>query len=302
MRKNKLIKIFICLVTVIVVLVASITTFYADVYFVVDGYTFEPVDNNYVSLVSSDLETNGTDLVIPNAAYNRFVGSIKEFAFQDSEITSVNFNMANGLKEIGRYAFYNCNNITSLSLPYRVKQIGTAAFRGCSQLQTVNFGSGSNTIPAECFAECSSLQSFTFSDEVNTIEKFAFYDCKALTYIEIPVTVTSIDPTSFYGDENLILGVYFGSYAHQFAKDKGVRYTLLDSVILGDANGDGSVNINDVTAIQRHAAELEPLEGICFHAADVDGDGDVSVDDATELQRFLAEYAVDYPVGEKLLQ
>ena len=72
--------------------------------------------------------------------------------------------------------------------------------------------------------------------------------------------------------------------------------------ILGDANGDGYVNVNDVTAIQRHAAELELLEGINFHAADINGDGNVSVDDATELQRFLAEYVVDYPIGEVMTQ
>ena len=107
---------------------------------------------------------------------------------------------------------------------------------------------------------------------------------------------------SFRGCPNLVIRCYYDSYAHQFAKDQSIPYILLDGSKLGDANGDGYVNVNDVTAIQRHAAELEPLEGICFHAADVDGDGDVSVDDATELQRFLAEYAVDYPVGEKLLQ
>ena len=67
-----------------------------------------------------------------------------------------------------------------------------------------------------------------------------------------------------------------------------------------DANNDGSVNINDVTAIQRHAAEMEPLEGICLLAADVNGENGVEINDATTIQTYLAEYEQQYPIGEKL--
>ena len=96
--------------------------------------------------------------------------------------------------------------------------------------------------------------------------------------------------------------MWFGSYGYEYAQSHNIPYILLDEVKLGDANGDGYVNVNDVTVIQRHAAELELLEGINFHAADINGDGNVSVDDATELQRFLAEYVVDYPIGEVMTQ
>ena len=70
--------------------------------------------------------------------------------------------------------------------------------------------------------------------------------------------------------------------------------------LLGDANNDGTVNINDVTAIQRHLAEQTLLTGDDFTAADITGDGEVSIDDVTILQRYLAEYSVDYPVGEPI--
>ncbi len=120
--------------------------------------------------------------------------------------------------------------------------------------------------------------------------------------MELSPYITSIAASAFQNDANLTLGVWYGSYGYTYAKEQNIPYILLDGGKLGDANGDGYVNVNDVTAIQRHAAELEPLEGICFHAADIDGDGDVSVDDATELQRYLAEYVVDYPIGETMTQ
>ena len=60
---------------------------------------------------------------------------------------------------------------------------------------------------------------------------------------------------------------------------------------------DGYVNVNDVTAMQRHVAEMEPLTGDCLAAADIDGDGVVTISDASELQRFLAEFETAYPIG-----
>lgn len=72
--------------------------------------------------------------------------------------------------------------------------------------------------------------------------------------------------------------------------------------LLGDVDGDGDVNINDVTVIQRHLAELEQLEGIYFHAADTNQDGTVDISDATTLQMYLAEYVIPYPIGEVMTQ
>ena len=68
-------------------------------------------------------------------------------------------------------------------------------------------------------------------------------------------------------------------------------------VVRGDANGDNITNISDVTAIQRHIAGLELLEGKNLAAADVNKDGGVTIDDATELQRYLAEYGNPCGVG-----
>lgn len=57
----------------------------------------------------------------------------------------------------------------------------------------------------------------------------------------------------------------------------------------GDADGDGSVSIGDVTAIQRHLGQLALLDSACLAAADIDGNG-LSIADATAIQRYLAEY------------
>ncbi len=58
--------------------------------------------------------------------------------------------------------------------------------------------------------------------------------------------------------------------------------------LLGDANGDKTVNIKDATEIQKHAAQLITLEGADFRAADFDENGDVNIKDATGIQKHIA--------------
>ena len=66
------------------------------------------------------------------------------------------------------------------------------------------------------------------------------------------------------------------------------------TLIIGDANMDGVVNVKDVTFIQRYVAELitidDPIQRI---AADANHDGIISIQDATYLSLKLAEFDVD---------
>lgn len=68
--------------------------------------------------------------------------------------------------------------------------------------------------------------------------------------------------------------------------------------ILVDANGDGYVNINDVTCIQRHVAELEMIPEENRQAALVSGEKTLSIQDATLIQQYLAEMIDRFPAEE----
>ena len=58
---------------------------------------------------------------------------------------------------------------------------------------------------------------------------------------------------------------------------------------LGDVDGDGKVDINDATLVQKIAAELIVPTEIQKKAADVNRDGSVDINDATLIQKFAAE-------------
>ena len=73
-----------------------------------------------------------------------------------------------------------------------------------------------------------------------------------------------------------------------------LRVTLsaapVEPYILGDVNGDGEVNIEDVTFIQLYLAELINLDEAHLLAADINQDGEPDISDATHLQMYLAEF------------
>ncbi len=205
--------------------------------------------------------------------------------------------LLSGSTAIPSYTFQNCSNLSTLQLSATVNSIGNSAFWGCSALTDAPFLSQISTIDEFAFYG-SGLESVTISDLTAAIPAYAFANCASLTRVNIPAGVSSIDSTAFVNDPNLTLGVYYGSFAYTYAKENNFSYVLLDGVKHGDANGDGNVNINDVTAIQRDLAELEKLNELQALAADINGDGIVDIADATALQQYLAEYEIPYPIGE----
>ena len=291
----------ICSAALIITL--SITTAFAATIYYYFGYLYTYINNDMVSLYGIDDSEMDTLFIPATLNYKKLV-DIRNNAFKDNtQIRLLEFAGAVNLERIGSFAFSGCTALTdNVTLPLNIKTVETAAFEGCTSIASIVYNTSCDYVPNQCFKGCTSLSSVTLNDNIVRIGSYAFDGCSSLNYIEIPATVTDISSSAFRNIDELTLGVWYGSYGYDYAVAQNIPYVLLDEVKLGDANGDGYVNVNDVTAIQRHAAELEPLEGICFHAADIDGDGDVSVDDATELQRFLAEYVVDYPIGEKLLQ
>ncbi|MDD6251678.1 MAG: dockerin type I repeat-containing protein, partial [Oscillospiraceae bacterium] len=72
------------------------------------------------------------------------------------------------------------------------------------------------------------------------------------------------------------------------------------SLILGDADLNGEVNIKDATLIQKFIAKMTVLESDALTASDVNADKDVNVKDATVIQKFKAGVAVEFKVGEPI--
>ena len=183
-------------------------------------------------------------------------------------------------------------------MPTQLKKVSECVFQNCISLHSVELCGNIEKIEAQAFYNCRNLQTINLTDSLTSIGNLAFAECQSLNYVEVPQSVTDIASNAFYNSPNLTLGVYFGSYAFRYAKEKNIPYVLIDSVVLGDANSDGVLNINDVTAIQRYAAEYQTFNELQVKAADTNADGKLSIDDATLIQSHFAEFEVPYPIGQ----
>ncbi|MBO7419163.1 MAG: leucine-rich repeat domain-containing protein [Bacteroidaceae bacterium] len=102
-----------------------------------------------------------------------------------------------GLKSIGKYAFYNCSNLTSIEIPKGVTSIKYGAFIGCSSLTSIVIPEGVTSIGQWAFNNCSNLVSIVIPESVTSIDNYAFIGCSRLTSIVIPKGVKSIGGWTF---------------------------------------------------------------------------------------------------------
>ena len=104
---------------------------------------------------------------------------------------------------IGSYAFSDCYDLTSITIPNSVTSIGDWAFYNCSILTSVTIGKSVTSIGSGAFSDCYDLTSVTIGNSVTSIGDAAFNYCENLTSITIPSGVTSIGESAFDGCNSL---------------------------------------------------------------------------------------------------
>ena len=289
------------LVLLITFLIAvSVVPFHAVSIYTDGDYSYADVDANNVALYAYNGDSDV--LVIPDQFSGRLVSEVYDYAFENNaDFTVIDFSQNDGnLKYIGIKSFAECTGLTGdLNLPSSIRNLNIGSFQGCTGFTSLVINTGVREIPRQCFNRCSGLREVYLPSDLESIGDIAFGNCDSLEKVYIPRSVTYISDTAF-ARSYPTLYVYFNSYAYQYAKDNNIPYKLLDEIKLGDANGDGNVNINDVTYIQMKTAEYVVFNELQLTAADVNGDGVVSIEDATLIQQYLAEFEVAYPVGETI--
>ena len=82
--------------------------------------------------------------------------------------------VAQGVREVGDYAFAYRDELKEIHLPQSVTEIGDYAFERCSSLEAVMLPDGLESIGKGAFAECEKLAEITLPDSIEQIGSGAF--------------------------------------------------------------------------------------------------------------------------------
>lgn len=295
---KKLVCIFIS--TLILALGFSAAVWAADSYLVINGFSFDISESG--EAVIHEYDGRSANVTIPRTLLGAKVVKIDSYAFfGDTSLASVDFGQATELTSIGDCAFSECTSLSELTIPPQV-ELSFASFQKCSGLRSLELSEGISEIPAQCFNGCAALEELSIPESVTAIGERAFANCAGLTKIELSDSVTDISRSAFENCGNLTVYCTKNSYALEFAKANNIGYVITDmkqitvTYILGDADGDGIVNISDATAIQKIIADIE-VPSFNLKASDINGDG-LDISDVTKIQRYLAKFEDPYHIGE----
>jgi len=148
----------------------------AETYEAVFGYIF-----GYTNTLSS---------TPPSGATNQY--NVSNYYYYHYYIpASLKTVIITGGDKVPDKAFFNCTNLTSITIPESVTIIGISAFYMCTGLTSFNIPKNVSNIADSAFSNCTGLTSITLPESVNSIGWYAFYLCTSLTSVTFQGTIPS---------------------------------------------------------------------------------------------------------------
>jgi len=157
--------------------------------------------------IPSVLNYNGTDYdvlsigqlafadnsTIETLTVNNKITSIGAYAFYGSNIVNYVFEELSSLDSIGERAFFNCEKLTTITLPSSLTAIGNYAFYYAVNLEEILIPASITTLGEKVFHNCTALYNVVFEEgaSIDTLHDL-FYECDALTVLNIPSSVTTL--------------------------------------------------------------------------------------------------------------
>ncbi len=154
---------------------------------------FEAIDKIQIGPLYYTIDcASGTATVVPENSSSPYYTTMPTGSL-DIPASITYDGVSYSVTTIGKYAFYQCTELTSVTIPTSVTSFDTSAFHHCSGLTTITIPNSVTKIGKYAFGSCSGLTSITIPASVTSIENFVFAGCTGLTSM-------SVDPGNIYFD------------------------------------------------------------------------------------------------------
>ena len=143
--------------------------------------------------------------------YNKDMTKIVCYPAGKTDISQ--FDIPDGIAEIGVSAFANCMALRTIEIPSSVTTIGATAFVNCRNLYSVNIPQSVTSIGSSAFNSCYNISSLVIPEGVESIEYSTFRECHNLAEIWLPSSLKKVGKTAFSWCNSLKDVYYSGSEA-----------------------------------------------------------------------------------------
>ena len=193
--------------------------------------------------------------------------TIEEDIFKEYLSSEKEFEIPEGVKEIGDSAFYHSYSLVSVTIPQSVISIGENAFESCYNLMNLKINGIVMHIGKGAFSGCYKLRNITMPNGTKFIGDSAFSSCRELINVTIPNSVISIGKSAFRYCDSLTIITYNGTKKQFDTILKGEHWCNYKKVAIQCTDGQYSfgqyiINNGVFEAILIDKTELKIPEGV----------------------------------------
>lgn len=206
--------------------------------------------------------------IVANVNPSLLVSRIGKYTFYDNDNISW-VDLPESILSIGDYAFHDCDGLSSVYIPTYVESIGEGAFGWCDYLEYIALPNGLKSIGREAFYNSENIEEIIIPATVDYIGENAFGYTNAKVYFEGTTAqwqkiTDGVNTGLFYGQLSITGDVR--EFAYTENSDGTVTITGIGSAPTGTLNIPAYIDGKDVTEIGRYAFADLGLTGVVIPA------------------------------------